>query len=134
MSDLEGGCLCGAVRYRVTGDSIAVVYCHCSMCRRASGAAVVNWAMFPQEQLAIVQGTPAIYASSPGVERSFCGSCGTQLTFRADFMPGLVDLTVGSLDDPTALPPQMHIWEKSRVPWLQLADALPRHDGIPPQA
>jgi hypothetical protein len=130
----QGGCLCGAVRYEVVGEPVVVALCHCSMCRRSTAAPAVAWAMFEQGALRFVAGRPNAYASSPGVERSFCGRCGTPLTFRADFLPGLVDVTVGSMDAPATLPPQMHIWAAKQLPWLVLADALPRHDGLPPQA
>jgi hypothetical protein len=66
------------------------------------------------------------------VSRGFCGRCGTTLTFTADFLPGLVDVTVASLDDPGSLPPRMHIWERARLPWLVLADDRPRHPELPP--
>lgn len=130
---LEGGCLCGALRYQVRGEPITVALCHCSMCRRSAGAPVVAWAMYAREDFAFVEGKPALYSSSPGAERGFCGNCGTQLTFTAEFLPGLVDLTVASLDDASRLPPQMHIWESRRLPWLELVDALPRHPELPPR-
>jgi hypothetical protein len=130
----QGGCLCGAVRYEVAGEPVVVALCHCSMCRRSTAAPAVAWAMFEQGALRFVAGNPTAYASSPGVERAFCGRCGTPLTFRADFLPGLVDVTVGSMDAPATLPPQMHIWAAKQLPWLVLADTLPRHDGLPPQA
>jgi hypothetical protein len=87
--------------------------------------------MFQLDRLEFVRGQPKAYASSNGVERGFCGRCGTTLTFTADFLPGLVDITVGSMDDPSALPPQMHIWDSSRVPWLAVDDDLPRHAELP---
>ena len=132
MADLlEGGCLCRAVRYRASGEPVTVVYCHCTSCRRASAAPVVAWAMFPLDRFELAAGKPAVYASSEGVERSFCPTCGTPLTYRADYMPGLVDVTVASFDDPAALPPQMHIWEAERIHWLDIADRLPRHPDAP---
>jgi hypothetical protein len=130
---LEGGCLCGAVRYAVSAEPVAVALCHCSMCRRSAGAPVVAWAMFPIAGFSYVSGKPAVHASSPGVGRAFCGACGTQLAFTAEFLPGLVDVTVASFDDPSALPPQMHIWESRRLPWLATTDRLPRHAELPPQ-
>lgn len=130
---LEGGCLCGALRYEVRGEPVTVALCHCSMCRRSAGAPLVAWAMFERDAFAFTQGKPAVYRSSPGAERGFCGSCGTQLTFRAEFLPGLVDLTVASLDDAAALIPRMHIWESSRLPWLEVSDTLPRHRELPPR-
>lgn len=132
LQQFEGGCLCGSTRYAVQGEPVTVALCHCSMCRRAGGAPLVAWAMFSLDQLEFVRGKPATYSSSPGVERGFCARCGTPLTFVADFLPGLVDITVGSMDDPSALPPRMHIWDSKRVPWLVVKDDLPRHPELPP--
>jgi len=129
----EGGCLCGAVRYRAEGEPVGTAYCHCTICRRAAGAPVVAWAMFPQDGFAYVAGKPAVYESSPGVARAFCGACGTPLVCTGDLLPGLVDITTASLDDPAALPPALHIFESRRLPWLQLTDDLPRHAEFPPQ-
>lgn len=94
----------------------------------------VAWALFPQSALEFVEGTPAVYVSSRGVERGFCDGCGTPLTYTAEFLPDLVDLTVASFDDPEALAPQMHIWDSRRLPWLPVADGLPRHAELPPQS
>lgn len=126
-----GRCHCGDIVYQVP-DPIAVVYCHCESCRRSAGAPILAWAMYPAPDLKLEQGTPAIYASTPGVERHFCSRCGTSLFFYANYLPGLVDVTVASHDEPETLPPAMHIWEAKRLPWLQLADGLPRHEAFPP--
>jgi len=134
MPEYHGGCLCGATRWIARDEPVTVALCHCSMCRRAAGAPAVAWAMWPLDRFEWTRGKPAIYASSEGVERGFCGSCGTPLSFGADFLPGLIDVTVGSLDAPESLPPRMHIWESSRLAWLALADELPRHRELPPQA
>jgi hypothetical protein len=128
----EGGCLCGAVRYRVTGAPVMAALCHCSMCRRATGAPAVAWAMYDESQLRLLKDAPAVYESSPGARRSYCHRCGTQISFRADYIPGLVDLTIGSFDDPDAVAPSFHYWESRRVAWLHLADDLPRHAEFPP--
>ncbi len=129
---LTGGCLCGAVRYRVRDDAVVSTLCHCSLCRRAAGAPAVAWAMFPQNGFVLERGELAIYASSPGVERGFCGRCGTTLSFAATFLPGLIDLTIASFDEPERLPPQLHMWESKRLAWLVLGDDLPRHSELPP--
>lgn len=129
---LEGGCLCGATRYRVRGEPVLVSLCHCSMCRRAAGAPAVGWVTCAIPSFELTAGAPKIYPSSKGVERGFCDRCGTPLTFSADFLPGLIDVTLGSFDEAARLEPQMHIWESSRLPWLNLADDLPRHAEFPP--
>lgn len=129
---LEGGCQCGAVRYRVRGEPVMAALCHCTMCRRANAAPAVAWAMFAQEQVSFVAGTPAEYASSAEGRRGFCGRCGTPLSFRADYLPGLIDLTVGSLDRPEAIAPQFHYWTSRQLPWLHVADDLPAYPEFPP--
>ncbi|MGH8607531.1 MAG: GFA family protein [Gammaproteobacteria bacterium] len=129
----RGGCLCGTTRYVVRGTPQVVAFCHCSMCRRSAGAPLTAWAMFDARNFKLEKGEPRTYASSPGVERRFCGHCGTPLTYTADFLPRLIDVTVGSLDDPSALPPQMHIWDSRRIAWVQVSDGLPRHHELPPQ-
>jgi hypothetical protein len=131
-SRLEGGCLCGAVRYAVRGEPAVVALCHCNTCRRAAGAPAVAWAMFRQDAFEMLRGERATYESSKGAARGFCGRCGTQLTWEGDVLPGMIDTTLASFDDPAALAPQIHIWEKQRLPWLQISDTLPRHAEFPP--
>lgn len=125
----EGGCLCGAIRYRTSGQPGNVTHCHCSICRRASGAPFVTWVAFPVEAFAFVKGKPATYRATPKAERTFCRACGTQLTFRHVESARQIDVTAGSLDEPDAVRPDAHIWIASRVPWLALDDDLPRYRG-----
>lgn len=128
----EGGCQCGSVRYRITGSPVLTALCHCTMCRRANAAPTVAWAMYQESQVALLNGTPATYESSPGSRRSFCPRCGTQISFTATYIPGLVDITIGSLDDPGQVPPALHYWESERLPWMHFADQLPRYPEFPP--
>lgn len=129
---LEGGCQCGAVRYRITGEPTMTALCHCTMCRRAHAAPMVAWAMYEDSRVAF-EGTPAaVHESSPGCRRSFCPRCGTQIAFAADYLPGLVDISIGSLDQPDRVAPSFHYWDSERLPWMQAADGLPRHAGFPP--
>jgi len=129
----SGGCQCGQVRYQADGEPVLVALCHCSMCRRAHAAPMVAWAMYAQEQVRFTEGQPARYASSAAAQRGFCAGCGTQISFTADYIPGLIDLTVGSFDQPENLPPAFHYWESERLPWLKSDDGLPRHAEFPPQ-
>ena len=100
------------------------------MGRRANAAPAVAWAMFQEAQVAFLAGAATTYASSPGARRGFCAGCGTQISFTADSIPGLADLTVGSLDQPERIAPTLRYWE--RLPWLRLADHLPKHPQFPP--
>ena len=123
---LEGGCLCGSIRYRVAASD-EVCHCHCSLCRRSSGAPFVTWVTVPVSDFAILRGCPATYRSTPQAVRSFCSECGTALCFRSDAQPDTIDITVASLDEPARLAPLRHIHTSSQLPWITLADGLPRH-------
>jgi hypothetical protein len=125
---LSGGCLCGAVRYRITGTPRYLCYCHCESCRRAAGAASVPWATFAREQFALTAGAPLEYRSSARVLRGFCGTCGSPLTYRNEARPDEVDVIVTSLDDPGPLAPAAHVWVAEKLPWVRIEDGLPRHE------
>jgi hypothetical protein len=129
---LQGGCQCGAVRYEVTGEPVVVAICHCSMCRRANAAPAVAWAMYPENHVRFTGDALKIYKSSPPARRGFCGNCGTQISFTANHMPGLIDLTVGSFDKPGVLTPALHYWDSKRLPWVRFDDDLPKHPEFPP--
>ncbi len=130
--DLEGGCLCGAVRYRIAAAPDSVAYCHCRLCQRSSGAPVLAWASVAVAGFAFTAGEPATYRSSEIGLRQFCRLCGTQLLFRHVRSARTVDINVGSLDDPARLVPQYHIWTASRLPWFDTVDALPRYPDAGP--
>jgi hypothetical protein len=121
-----GGCLCGAIRYRVTGAPLSSVICHCVSCRRASGAPTVAWIEVDRKGFEFIAGEPAAFRSSPGVVRRFCGTCGSALTYEAESRPGSIDVTTGTLDAPHGFPPTAEVWLDDRVHW-QSADPTRRH-------
>src|SRR5687768_11923184 len=122
----EGGCACGAVRYRARGVPQDETLCHCTDCRRASGAPLVGWATFATHEVSW-SGTPKQRRSSERATRSFCAECGTALTYQLVAHPELIDVTLGSLDDPNAIPPKDHTFTRSELRWLECADGLPRY-------
>jgi len=77
----------------------------------------VAWVTFPAERFAWVRGTPAEFASSPGVRRTFCGRCGTSLTYRSDERADEIDVTTASLDDPEAFPPEKEVFAEQKLSW-----------------
>lgn len=124
---LAGGCYCGAIRYEASGSARNHANCHCEKCRRTTGAPCLAWFTVAASNYRLLSGTPASFRSSHHGTRTFCPACGTQLTFADDASPGDVDVTTCSLDDPALAPPQSHIYVHSQVPWLKLADGLPRY-------
>jgi hypothetical protein len=123
----SGGCFCRAVRYQVEGVPFHETLCHCSICRRTSGAPLVAWASFPRAGFRFTSGRPARIRSSPGACRSFCAACGTPLVFEHDDFPDELDITLCSLDDPQSIPPKDHTHLRSGLSWVEAMDALPKY-------
>lgn len=128
----SGGCHCGAVRYEMPAEVAHHALCHCTDCRRASGAPAVAWAMAPADQVKIT-GPTVTYASSEHGRRMFCGRCGTSLFYTSDVVfPGMIDVQSATLDDPDSIPLQAQIQTAERIGWMQRLDDLPAFDRYPP--
>lgn len=135
MTKHTGGCHCGAVRYEVEGESLTHALCHCSDCRRHSGAPMIGWTMYPQESVKVTQGTPKIYASSANGRRQFCPDCGTGLFYsNEETLPGLIDIQSATYDDPDSVPARIHIQTADRITWMEHAHELPAFDRYPPRS
>jgi hypothetical protein len=130
----DGGCLCGRIRYRLDGPPLDAGFCHCTICRRSTGAPVVAWGTWRIETLHWLDGLPRPFDSSAKGRRWFCPDCGTQLAFAHADAPALIDVTLASLDDPETVRPEYHIWVGTRLGWLETADSLPRHEDGGPDA
>lgn len=129
---IDGGCFCGFVRYRADGTPSHETNCHCSICRRTSGAPFVAWLTVPAGQLTFTAGAPARFQSSEHGTRTFCPRCGTPLTFQSSRFADEIDVTICSLDDPEAVRPKDHTHIRSALSWVVLADDLPAFQGARP--
>ena len=127
----DGGCLCGRVRYRITGAVRGVAHCHCRMCQKASGAVVVTWALVAPTAFTRTRGELTTWASSAKGERGFCPGCGAQITFRHAHAPGELGVSLATLDDAAAHPATHHIWTESRLPRFHLDEHLPAYRREP---
>ena len=128
----EGGCLCATIRYRITGAPLARSLCHCRSCRLASGAPSVAWIVVRIQDFNIVSGDPKTFRSSPRVMRTFCGACGTPLTYQHDDSPDTIDVTTATLDRAELFAPTREIWLEQKVVWQMLNPTLrhyPRNSG-----
>jgi len=121
-----GGCLCGAVRYEAPWPPRWAAHCHCRDCQRASGSAFVTYAGLERDGFRWTKGAPKTIRSSPGVIRSFCGNCGTPLAYQGDRWPNEIHIFAATLDDPSQVEPQAHVYTVEQLPWIHLADGLPR--------
>ena len=127
----SGGCHCGAVRYEMTAEVAHHALCHCTDCRKASGAPVTAWALAAADQVTIT-GKPLTYASSEHGRRLFCGACGTSLFYTNDVVfPGMIDVQSATLDDPEAIPLQAQIQTAERIGWMTHLGDLPAFERYP---
>jgi hypothetical protein len=133
MSDgwvADGGCACGAVRYRMTSRPLFVHCCHCRWCQRGSGAAFALNAMIESDRVTVVQGTPDIVPtptlSGQGQDVARCPNCRVALwSHYGGAGDAVCFVRVGSLDEPDRLPPDIHIFTASKQPWVVLPEGVP---------
>ena len=131
---LEGGCACGRVRYRLNNEPIMVQACHCKDCQRITGSAFVINAWIEASEVELLRGELKSHGLTGGSGRGndvyFCPDCATYLWTDYHGAAGCLFVRVGTLDDPTALPPKANIFIKSKQPWLPLDEQLPRFEAF----
>lgn len=132
---LVGSCLCGAVRYAVPDDFAYAMNCHCSQCRRATGAAFKPFAGLPRANLTVTEGAARIVTrgDGPDAHDAHCGACFSLLWSvpRGGAWAHVTLGTLGTLIDAPSMGPQRHIFVGSKAPWHAILDDLPQHDGFP---
>lgn len=130
---VEGGCQCGAVRYRLLGPPLAVYACHCKDCQRRSGAAFSMSMPIARERVGLMRGTLTAYdkaADSGRVVRMLgCSQCGIKVWNEPLSTPGMLVLKPGTLDDSSWARPVGNIWTKSRMPWVEIDGSLVNFEG-----
>jgi hypothetical protein len=124
---IKGYCLCRTIVFEYVEEPKWTVYCHCESCRRATSSPIITWISVARESFRFTQGEPRYYQSSPGVKRGFCAVCGSPLTYESARFPGEIHLYASSLADPTAVSPSRHVFVEEQLPWIEIADELPRY-------
>ena len=129
---LEGGCCCGAVRYRAPLPVRACFNCHCSICRRLSGAAYSPWVAVWKDRFSITRGADALttFQVSPRALRAFCARCGTPIWGEDTEYPDAIGLLLGTIDLAHDIPPRSHTFYDSRAGWLDGEASIPRLGGV----
>jgi hypothetical protein len=132
---LKGSCLCGSVRYEINGPLDGARNFHCSLCRKAHGAAFRSRASVRSQDFRWSAGENLItwYDTSPVTHRGFCSRCGSPLLSRFDARPEVYGLPLGCLDKDPGVKPAMHIFVGSKAAWFEITDSLPRHEEAPPR-
>jgi hypothetical protein len=130
---INGSCLCGQIRYRINGPLTGVLNCHCSMCRKAHGAAFRTRAAVKTEDFEWLAGKHLLtrYQSSPGEHRTFCSVCGSNLVTIFDSNPQWLGFPLGTLDDDPGVKPEFHVFVGSKAPWHDITDELPQWSEFP---
>ncbi len=136
MNKIEGGCLCGAVRYTTDAAPLMTAVCNCTHCQRQTGTSFSIVVAVPKGSLTMLGAQPATYQdvgdSGLPVLRKFCAKCGSPIFSEVAAMPTMDFVKGGTLDDTSWLQPQVSIWCDSAQPWLQKSDAIPRVPRNPP--
>jgi hypothetical protein len=129
-----GSCLCGAVRFDAELPSKWVAHCHCTLCRRAHGAAFVTWVGMDVTRVTLTDadGVLRFYESTPGADRGFCSRCGSMMFFRSTRWPGELHIARALFEADVDRAPQVHVFWDRHVDWVALDpdDGLPRKNAI----
>ena len=125
----RGRCFCKAVRFEIETPIKACVNCHCESCRRQCSAPMTTYVGVPDAQWRWTGQAPRGHHSSPGVERTFCGTCGAPLSFRSDRLSGVMHFYLAALEDPEKFKPTLHVAFEEKLSWLTLGDDLPTRNG-----
>lgn len=134
MTDVTGGCLCGAVQFTVPASAQFCAHCHCRWCRKAHGAAYVTWLGYPEHRLRLAAGTNVLqwYRSSSQSRRGFCRQCGTSLFYASSVAPGEIHVARACIDGDVEPLPACHVFVDHAEDWASLDEALPRYDSDAP--
>lgn len=130
-SRVSGSCFCRAVRFGIELPTLFCAHCHCSMCRRAHGAAFVTWFSVPRSRLRLESGEADLvrFRSSDHGTRSFCGRCGSSLFCESTRHPDRIDVVLANMEGAIDRAPQLHVYFDDRAGWTAADDGLPRLGG-----
>lgn len=132
---MYGECLCGSVKYEITGSLGEVRNCHCLRCRQATGTSFSTNARVSEKQFNLMAGSNALtnYEMGPGVYRFFCSKCGSPAFVKLDRDPGFVRPRIGGLTGDVDVIIAAHVWVGSKAEWQDITDDLPQFDEAAPR-
>ena len=130
---LRGSCLCGKVAYEIHGSPKAMYYCHCGMCRKATGSSFATNMLVRKADFVVTSGQALVKAfqSSPGEYRHFCSECGSPIYGAAEKRSGKVSVRCGALDGDPGVRPTVHVYTEHKAPWFAIHDQLRQYPEAP---
>ena len=134
MTEIKGGCLCGAVSYQAEVETPLAMSCYCTDCQRSTGSSCASFVAVPAASFEL-KGAPKSFTkkgeSGMDVTRYFCAECGCQLYSEVEVRPGMYFVKLGSLESSDDLAPRVHIWTGSKASWVELPEGAPAFDKNP---
>ena len=130
----KGGCLCGAIRFEITGGIRNIIYCHCSRCRKAQGSAFATNGIVESKDFKILSGEKELtgFGSSPGQTKYFCRHCGSPILSKSVTKPEQVRVRLGTIESDIKERPAAHIFVSSKANWEDIYGDLPQYDAYEP--
>ena len=130
----KGGCLCGKVRFNITGKIRNIVYCHCSQCRKVQGSAFATNGIVAAEDFHFESGESDLtsYRSSADQEKLFCKHCGSPIISKRNSAPAEVRIRLGTIESEISERPQAHIFVTSKACWEDICGELPQYEEYEP--
>lgn len=135
MTELTGGCQCGATRYKATGPAKQVLACHCTDCQRQSGSAFGLVMVIDEADFQLTKGEVKTFVSIADAGRektgAFCPECGSRIYHVIAWRPGMLSIRAGTLDDTSWLEPKVHLWTSRKQPWVVIPDGVETYETQP---
>lgn len=130
----KGSCLCGAVKFEITGSIRNIVYCHCSQCRKAQGSAFATNGIVASEHFHLLAGEDKLtgYESTPGQTKYFCKICGSPIISKTKIKPDQVRIRLGTVEGDICERPVAHIFATSKANWEDICGDLPQYEAYEP--
>jgi hypothetical protein len=134
-TQLTGGCACGAIRYKYSGDAAFAGNCYCRDCQRSSGAAMASVMAVPKTAFKLLKGEARYYEVTADngnkIKRGFCSNCGSPMFALLEMMPDVVAIRAASLDDPNQFKPAVNLFMSSAPSWAPISEHLPKFPKMP---
>jgi hypothetical protein len=129
QSIAKGHCYCGAVRFEASGEPDWISHCHCESCRRHSASAMATFVGYKPDQVIFTADQPVSHVADEAVKRSFCGKCGSPISYESPRWTDQIHLYLGVFDEPGKFEPKDHVYCEEKIGWLKFDDGLPCHNG-----